>query len=1039
MPSTPEKAGLPPISDPKPDNKVRVTRREVRQFLKAKNLPITKKTRKRARNRIRRRKERALLPRGKDITIAQTDAPYQIIYGECIVGGVLTYINETNNRTYLNHIITLSGHEIESLETVYIDGNEVSFASSFSASGIWANGGTKPNGDSIDYTNKVFVSYNVGTSSQAALADAVSNSGGYWTSTHRQRGCAHAYVLLVWDGQLFGEGQPSISFKVQGKKVYDPRTTLTTYSNNGALVIADFLTDSTIGLGIDSSLIDYTTIETAADICDENVALNGGGTEKRYTIDGYFDHDEDKEEILDEMVRAIGGALFFSDGKWKLLAGAYKTPTLTLTEDDLRGVPIIENLVPKSESFNSIRGTFVSSENEFKVTEYPPIAPSAYITADDGRQVWADIDFPFTTSGTRAQRLANIELNFIRKPYRFSAPFGMRAYELEAGDVVLLTMDRYGFASVPFEVAEADDVIDNNLGMTVDLVLEQTGSDVYAWDETSDEGTVNVPISLQLPDPTSVTAPTSFTLASGTSHLYVRQDGTVFSRIYASWTAPDDPYVTNGGKIQVQYKQSASGTWLNVTALEGDATETYILDVEDGEDYDVRIRSENALGFTSSWVTVIGHSVVGKTAPPSNVSSVTLAIEESGLRISWPAITDLDVSSYEIRFGGANWAAATTIGTTDATSYLWEFPASGSYDIRVKAIDTSGNYSTTDATTSQDIAAPSRVNSLSAEVIDNNVLLRWTKPTTHTLAIDEYVIKKGATFATSTEIGRVSGTFHTIFEILSGDYTYWIYAIDVGGNAGTEKSVIATVQQPTDFVLKSTQSVTSWDTESSVEEITSGIWAGPVVGETFISQFTNNSWTTVSDKVSATDYWFQPAGTYGYLEKVIDLGATLGPSIVSFSYDVDEPVGTVSVVPSISISADNVTYTDYEGLKQAYGSSYRYVKIKLEFGETGAGASSENDLWYAELSNIQLQVNAQTKVDGGTGTADSADSGGTSVSFNKSFADVDSIEVTPLATTATHATYDFTDVANPTGFSVYLWNSSGTRVSGDFSWTATGI
>ena len=42
------------------------------------------------------------------------------------------------------------------------------------------------------------------------------------------------------------------------------------------------------------------------------------------------------------------------------------------------------------------------------------------------------------------------------------------------------------------------------------------------------------------------------------------------------------------------------------------------------------------------------------------------------------------------------------------------------------------------------------------------------------------------------------------------------------------------------------------------------------------------------------------------------------------------------------------------------------------------------------------------------------------------------------STGALIAIYDFTDTPNPTSFKVLLYNSSGTRVSGDFSWTARG-
>ena len=65
--------------------------------------------------------------------------------------------------------------------------------------------------------------------------------------------------------------------------------------------------------------------------------------------------------------------------------------------------------------------------------------------------------------------------------------------------------------------------------------------------------------------------------------------------------------------------------------------------------------------------------------------------------------------------------------------------------------------------------------------------------------------------------------------------------------------------------------------------------------------------------------------------------------------------------------------------------------------------------------------------------------GGTVVSFNYTFIDVASIAVTPAATSAVIAVYDFVDVANPTSFKVLLFNTAGARVSGNFSWSARGV
>ena len=1048
---------LPPLSDPPPaKSRIKVTKYEVERWLDKRSLPFTKENRKLARTRLRRRKRRELIPKGRDISFNQTDAPYQIIYGEVIVGGIITFLNESDNRQRLHHIVTIAGHEIHSLDTVYVDGNAVVFGSALTTTAQWATGGVKPDGTSIDYTNLVRASYNKGTTGQSALSDSATGFTSYWTSNHRQRGCAHAYLSLKWDGQKFGEGQPELSFKARGKPVYDPRTTTTVYSNNAALVIADLLTDTRIGFGESTTRIDWDSVAAAANICDQNVNLKGGGTEKRYAINCYFDHDENKESILDEMVAAMSGYLFFSDGKWKMQAGSYRSPVMTLTTDDLRGIVTVESVAPKSESFNSVRGKYVSAENNYKVTEFPAISPAAYVTQDNGRKVWADVDYPLTTSGTMAQRLANISLNKVRKKYRVSAAFGMRAYELEPGDVVLLTLPRFGLSAVPFEVVELDLVIDNSLGMTIDLTLEETGSDVYAWDPDTEQGNINVPTGLTLPDPTRVQALTGLTLQSGTDHLYVRADGTIQSRIFVSWNEAEDPFVLSGGKIEVRYRRSVVTGWQTLGFISGADTDAYILDVLDGTNYDVRIRAENALGFQSGWTTVLNHTVIGKTAPPSNVTGVLVKVEESGLRISWNGVSDLDLAEYEIRFGGSNWATATTITRVRGVSYLWEFPVAGTYTIRVRAVDTSGNVSNADGSVNTTIVAPSQVTSLRSEVIDNNVLLRWGEPTTHTLRIDEYIVLRGATIGAAIEVGRVSGTFHVVFEILSGSYKYWVRAVDQAGNVGAARSIEATVQQPPDFVLQDSLNVTAFDTIYQLDEIAPACWAGPSFGETFSEHFDNNFWDTVGDKAAAVDYWFQPAASYAYAETEIDLGAVLGGSIVSFLYELEAPLSPVPSKPSIGTSLDGVNYEWNIGSLNTYASNYRYVKIRIELGQnpeevsglamgalglTYAGSEVWEDptLFYSKLSGVSIQVNVRTKVDAGFGTADAGDAGGTEVFFNKQFADIEGVTANPLGTSARSAVIDFVDVPNPTSFKIFLFDSSGTRVSGDFSWDATGV
>ena len=100
---------------------------------------------------------------------------------------------------------------------------------------------------------------------------------------------------------------------------------------------------------------------------------------------------------------------------------------------------------------------------------------------------------------------------------------------------------------------------------------------------------------------------------------------------------------------------------------------------------------------------------------------------------------------------------------------------------------------------------------------------------------------------------------------------------------------------------------------------------------------------------------------------------------------------------------------------------------------------------YRKITRHNLRIDTKILNDTGVGTASSTDSGGTQVNFNVSFVDVQGIAVTPNTINESNivnkkriAVYDFVDAPNPTGFKVYLFNLSGDRVSGAFTWQARG-
>jgi hypothetical protein len=328
-------------------------------------------------------------------TVREPITPWRVIYGQVRTGGAITFLHTTDSNSKLHLIITLAGHECEEIGDIYFDDEVVPLDGSGNATG--------------KYAGYVRVQKKLGTDTQTAFADLITEASDKWTADHRQRGRACVYVRLTHNSDLFASGIPNITAIIKGKKVYDPRTSTTAWSANAALCLADYLTDPVRGLGVDyATRIDETDLIAAANVCDENVTLAAGGTEDRYTMNGTFDTSQRPRDIIASMTGAMAGRASLVGGTWSIFAGAYTAPSITLTEADLRGPIRVSSRLSRRDLANGVKGTFVSPDNKWQASDFPPVSSSTAVTDDGGERLWRDIDLPFTTSAATAQRLARI-------------------------------------------------------------------------------------------------------------------------------------------------------------------------------------------------------------------------------------------------------------------------------------------------------------------------------------------------------------------------------------------------------------------------------------------------------------------------------------------------------------------------------------------------------------------------------------------------------------------------------------------------------
>lgn len=594
--------------------------------------------------------------------------------------------------------------------------------------------------------------------------------------------------------------------------------------------------------------------------------------------------------------------------------------------------------------------------------------------------------------------------------------------------------------------------------------------------------------------------------------LYKYRDQ-VRSKIIISWVG-----VQGINQYIVKFRKD-SGNWSSVTRQQQDFE---ILDTTPGF-FEIEVYSVSA-GFKTS-VTPLSGSIaaLGKTAPPSNVTAFSAALDpDVGVTLNWTAVSDLDLQGYEIWQGSA-WGGGTRIGLFAATSKKLGLISTGTTTWWIKALDTSGIYSTTATSTSLTItgaSAPTTSGSFAGEnftfawsavtgslstafyevrygttsstwdtatlistvkgttfttkaawsgtrrffvaavdivgtygtsnyfdaivivptaptitqqVVDNNVLLKWND-CTQTLPLDSYELRRGSTWAGATVIGTKKGEFTTVFETTSGTYTYWLAGIDLAGNYGIPGSVSAQVNQPPDYVLQLDLNSTFSGVKTNVVSDSGHLIATVNTTETWQSHFTSRGWTTPQDQINAGyAYYAMPTQTSGQYYEEIDYGTVLPGTKVSMTLTDNHVAGATTITPTISVKTLSTdAWTVYAGVDSVYATNFRYIKAQYDFASAGG-----NDL--LEITALNVRLDSKQKTDQGTGTANASDAGGTVVNFNIPFVDVDAVSVTPATTTPVFAVYDFVDAPNPTSFKVLLFNTSGARVNGNFSWSARGV
>jgi hypothetical protein len=454
---------------------------------------------------------------------------------------------------------------------------------------------------------------------------------------------------------------------------------ITTWSDNPALCLADFISAAAYGAGL---AVDWPTVVAAADYCDELVGA--GPVEKRRLLAlAIASADRQSSPEVKQWIqtlRAYAGCytLRGNDGirlisdRAGLSAASFTNAkiypdTVSLTKRSLRDAPT----------------KVIVAYTDTSLTPWRENLAVAEVAATYPRE--SRVPLSGITRYSQARREAIERLNhFTLEDLEIRFEANDEALSMEVGDLFDVTHP-IGLSGKIFRCSSIE-----------------AGSAAGDWRITGVEyqptvysGLVEAAptfIDTTLPSPSNPPLVTGLTL---TEELYVEKSiGLTKSRIRATFTEPIFPFL-----LEYRVEVVESGQVIQTDTVPKGTPQYRTPAIQEGKTYLINVYTVSVTGAKSAAVQA-SKLAVGKTLPPAFPIGATFDCFEIGGEVigSYTAAIDIDTLRYQISYGavGGSWATSTFVDLVDAQRFrIRGVIPEGTWVVYVAAKDSVGNYSAT--------------------------------------------------------------------------------------------------------------------------------------------------------------------------------------------------------------------------------------------------------------------------------------------------------------------------------------------------------
>ncbi len=441
-----------------------------------------------------------------------------------------------------------------------------------------------------------------------------------WTSAHRLDGLWSSLIISESVPPeeyraMYPKNEPDLAVLAETTKCLDPRTGLTVFTENMALAIRDYVA-SADGFNRPNAF-DSQDIADQADICDRDVALAAGGTEKLYRISGSYLLNEKPQNVLGRMLQACAGRIRLKpSGKVGLKVGAWADPEFTLTYGDILEVQEVNSGPDLLDRYNELPARFNSHDLGHVEVDAEPWQDATRVAEDGEVLTGPDKSLLMCPSHRQARQVMKIHMERDNPKQEVTLLCKPKALPAIYEDTIALNVPQLALEG-NYEVARHALSFEKGLLKAVGLTLRKVDSAAFTL-ALAEQGSVQ-----QLPEPDTpagVPLPQNVTAAAAGIQTATN---TFVAGIAVGWQAPPSDALSPLLKVT----KTGEGNWQDVSVGTG-ATSVTIPGLIDGQGYDVSLAFVTPGGVVGDAVTITNVVAAAVTDPPA--APTNLVVSDAG-------------------------------------------------------------------------------------------------------------------------------------------------------------------------------------------------------------------------------------------------------------------------------------------------------------------------------------------------------------------------------------------------------------------------